>query len=853
MSDKRKHKNKSPLIARGLLELFLRSDLKEQRLGDYEEIFKYKTETDGVVKAKLWYWNQTLRSIPKLIYDSVYWGIAMFLNYLKVALRGIRKQKTYSFVNIVGLALAMASCIILSLWIINQLSYDKFHENSESIYQVLMQGNSPDNPSTPWPLAQALKEDFPEVDKSTRIGSFNETLVNYGSKSFYENNILTVDPDFFKIFSFPFISGNPASAFNDIHAVVLTKSMAEKYFGQTDVVGKTLVFDGQNNMIVAGVVDDVPQNSSIQFDMLVPVEYKIATNRTGFEMSWGWWSPNTIVKLNSGVTSGDINQKIDDYLIVKKIEEEPPRLSVIPFTDSYMFFSGMMDSIYIFIAIVLFLIGIACFNFINLSTAQASNRAKEIGIRHVAGAYRTNLISQFLSESLLISFIALILALVISLIALPFINSWLNLNLSFGFDNGFMVLLIALILTILTGLIAGVYPALVLSSFKPAKVLSGEFKSGNKGIVIRKVLITIQFGLTVFLLIATAIMKDQLQYFLGKDIGYNKENLISISLKGGTSKSYTSFKNKLITEPGVINVTGSNAPFPYFNWSSGSNDWEGKDPNLDINTSNNFVDYDFFETFGVDFISGRKFSREFTSDTGWVFIINEEMQKIMNTNNALGKRLTYWGNVGTIIGVTKNFHFKSFYNRLEPLVLMLRPSEIENAYIRIAGNNIPTTLASIEKAWSETNPNYPFEFSFVDQQIDNRYRRLERQSSLINIFAIIAIFTACLGLFGLASFVALQKVKEIGIRKVHGATVINILALFTWKFLPELIIANLIAWPLAYYFMSDWLQDFVYRISLSLWTFVLAAITALIIAIGTISYHSIKAANTNPIDSIKYE
>ena len=777
----------------------------------------------------------------------------MFNNYLKVALRVIIKQKTYSIVNIAGLALAMASCIIMSLWIINQLSYDKFHKNSESIYQVLMQGNQSDNPSTPWPLAKALKEDFPEIDKSTRISSLDETLVNFNNKSFYENNILIVDPDFFNIFSFPFIAGDSKSVFNDLNTIVLTKSTTEKYFGQVNAVGKTLLLDGENSMIVVGVVEDVPKNSSIQFDMLVPVEYRVATNRTGFEMNWGWYAPKTIIKLNSGVTSRDINKKIDDYLMVKKIEEEPPRLSVIPFTDSYMFFSGMMDSIYIFIAIVLFLIGIACFNFINLSTAQASNRAKEIGVRHVTGAYRTNLVFQFLGESFLISLLSLILSLIISLTVLPFINTWLETGISLGNGNGLQVLLIASALTIVAGLIAGIYPAVVLSSFTPVKVLSGELKSGTIGMQIKKTLVIVQFALTIFLLISTKVMKGQLQYFLEKDIGYNKENLLKISLKGEARSNYTIFKNKLSNIPGVKNVTGTAAPLPYFVWGSGTSDWEEKNPELDIYTSNNFVDYEFFETFDIEFISGRKFSREFTSDTSWVFIVNEEMQKVMKTNNAVGKSLTYWGNVGTIIGVIKNFHFQSFYNKLEPLVLMLRPTKVDNAYIRIAMDNISGIVASIEKIWEETNPNYPFEFNFLDQQVNSRYKQLERQSSMINIFSIIAIFTACLGLFGLASLVASQKVKEIGIRKVHGATVKNIIVLFTWKFLPELLIANIVAWPIAYYFLSNWLEDFVYRINLDAWTFIFAGVTVSIIAIGTISYHSIKAGMANPIDSIKYE
>ncbi|MFC2134333.1 ABC transporter permease [Bacteroidota bacterium] len=846
-------KNQPPKYAERLLRIFLPNSEREFLLGDYAFLYEDTKNKKGKFIADLWYWNHVFKTVPAFIFNSFYWGGVMLLNYLKVAFRNIKKQKTYSFINIAGLSMGMASCIIISLWIMNQLSYDKFHKDADNIYMVLMQGKTPDYPATPWPLAEALKDDFPEIEKSTRFNLFGETLIRYNEKVFNENNIAVVDQDFFEIFSFPFIYGNPANTFKDIYTTVITKTTAEKYFGNINPLGKSLLFNGQNNLVVAGVIEDISQTSSLQFDILIPVDFMSATNRTGFEMSWGWWSPNTFVKLNSQNSQEEMNTKIRDFLTVKKIEDDPPGISIIPFTETFLFFSGAKDSIFLFAAIAIFLIGIACINFINLSTARSSTRAKEIGIRQVNGAFRKNLILQFLSESLLISFISLLAALIIVKISLPYFNSWFETRLMFDLNTGNQILIISLILMFLTGIIAGSYPALVLSSFRPVKILRGEFRSGKKGILLRKILVTVQFTLSIFLIVSTGAVKDQLEYFIERDIGYDKENLLVISLKGDSRNNYHNFKNELLTGSGILGVSGSASGLPFFTWSSGTCDWEGKDPNQDVNTMNNFIDYDFFETFNIDLKLGRKFLREFPTDTGWVFIINEEMQRIMETDNALGKRLTYWGNDGTIIGVTKNFFVRSFYNKLDPLVLMLRPNEMNTAYIRIAPGIRTETINWIEKIWERTNPGYPFEFRFMDEQIETRYRSLNQLGNLINIFAFMAIFTACLGLFGLASFVGEQRTKEISIRKVHGATVIDVLLLFIWKFLPEIIVANLIALPVAYLAVDRWLNKIAYRVPIEAELFIISTIITMIIVLISISYQTIKAANSKPVEALKYE
>jgi ABC-type antimicrobial peptide transport system permease subunit len=776
----------------------------------------------------------------------------MIKNYIKIALRNIVRHKGYSFINIAGLAVGMACCILILLWVQDELSYDKFHKDAESIYHVLAHTDVKNISVTPTLLAPTLKETFPEIVDATRYHwLFQDILLSYKNTAFNEKGLRLVDPSFFKVFTFPFLKGNPDTALNDPYSIVVSEAIAEKYFSNEDPMGKTLTMNNQHQFTITGVIENVPRNSTLQFDMVIPIEYRISTTDSWYTQ-WNNFFPFTFIKLQDNCNIDDINEKIA-HVAQKHGSSENTVLTVLSFTERYFFFYSDVKYVYIFLAIAIFILVIACINFINLSTARSANRAKEISIRKIVGAHRKNIIFQFLGESLILSFTALIFALVLVELLLPLFNTITEKELSL---SNSLILPLAIGLALFSGIAAGGYPALFLSAFHPVKTLKGKMASGSKSSVLRKVLVVVQFSLSIILIISAFAVYKQIDYMKHLSVGYEKEFIVSISMGGGSEQYYRVFKNELLDDARIIGVTGAASGMPYFYWTQSGWHWEGKDPNKEISVCYNMVDYDFVEILKIELLEGRDFSKEVSSDASVSLLVNEEMMKLMGVKSAVGATLTQAeGNkTGKIIGIIKNFHFQPFYNQIEPLILELGPESIDNILIRIKPGNISSTLTFIEEAWKKVIPMYPFAYSFLDEDFNRfGFRGIERTNKLINSFAILAIIISCLGLFGLASFTTEQRTKEIGIRKVLGATVGNILLLLTKDFIKWVLIASIIAWPIGYFAMSKWLQDFAYRTNIGIVNFIISALLAMTIALLTVSYQSIKAALANPVESLRYE
>lgn len=785
----------------------------------------------------------------------------MIKNYLKIALRNIKKHTWYSFINIAGLAIGMTCCILILLWVQDELSYDRFHENASDIYRVIQDINFADH-STTWtitqgPLGPSLKKDFPEIINATRITGRGLRLT-HNDRSFDEV-VGMADPSIFEMFTFPLIKGNPATALSDPNSIVLTEEMAEKYFGDENPIGKTIQADNEYDFLVSGVLKKIPHNSHLQFDFIIPFIFGRELNYTVDR--WGNSQFRTYVQIQKGIPVQEVIQKISGYLYEKPTIEKDARLNLQPLTrihlhSNYEFDSAHGDITYValFSLVAFFILFIACSNFMNLATARSGNRAKEVGMRKVAGAHRSSIIKQFFGESILLAFIALFFSLIIVKLLLPAFNNLAAKELSMNISGNLLGLLMLFGIALLTGIISGSYPAIFLSSFQPVKVLKGSLRSGQKGSVFRKILVVTQFSLTILLIICTGIVHNQLNYLRNKKLGYDKEHMIYMGMRGDMRVKFNTLKNELLINSNISGVTASsNVPTYGYTFSNSLWRWEGQNPDEEILMRAVFIDYDYFKTFGMEIAEGRSYSKEFSTDTTEAIIVNEAAVKAMRMKSPLGKRLSINEQNFQIIGVVKNYNFRSLRQGIDPLILLFEPQASRVLFAKLKSENISQTIGYIEKIREKFAPGYPSNYHFLDEALDDLYRSEERVGTIFRYFSVLAIFISCLGLFGLASFMAEQRTKEIGIRKVLGATVSNIVLLLTKEFTKWILVANIIVWPIAYYAANKWLQGFAYRTTIGLWIFILAAAMVLFIALLTVSYQSFKAATANPIDSLKYE
>jgi len=778
----------------------------------------------------------------------------MIRNYLITALRNISRQKVFSFINIFSLSAGLTCFIIIFFWVRDEFSYDRYHVNADHLYrvyekQIYSGGETFYTFATPEPLARTLKENFPEIVNAARLNLLWEKLLfRYEDKIFNETRVYAADQAALDMFTYEFISGDPATALKEPYSLVLTESMAKKYFGEDDPVGKTIEINNKYAFNITGVMQDIPLNSHVRWEFLVPFEFMLEI----WNFPKGYWGSNTFrtyIQLQPGVSEEEAEEKIID-LIQQHHEGSTIELYLQSLTDTHLHSiegSGAIQYVRIFSVVAIFVLVIASINFMILSTARATRRAKEVGIRKVAGAVKKNLLVQFFGESLLLSFASLLLAVLLTIILRTPFNNMAGKELSFDFFAP-DILLILLLLVIFTGILAGSYPAQHLASFRTVDILKGIYHSGS--LFFRKFLIVIQFIISVILIISTIVVYKQLHYIRSKDIGLNKNNIIYFPLRDFSN--FAAFKEKLKTLPGIENVTATNrVPLSITN-SSWTYTWEGKDPDSEFLFQQIYVDFDYFETFKMEIVAGRSFSPEFPSDSN-NYIINEEAAKIMDIGDPLGKRLMQPKNEGLIVGIVKDFNFHRLTRPIDPLILRIDPRRFEEAIIRLNPVNLEQTLAGIEETWREYYPGEPFEYTFLDEEFDKMYRAEERMGTIFNYFAVLALIISCLGLFGLSSFIAELRTREIGIRKAHGSSVMNIFLLMNRQFVFWVLISNIVAWPAAWYIMNRWLENYAYKTALSWWVFLTAALISIVIAILTVTYQSLRIANTNPAQTLRYE
>jgi putative ABC transport system permease protein len=788
----------------------------------------------------------------------------MFTNYFKIALRNLKKQKLYSLINIFGLAVGMACCIMILLYVRDELGYDKFHKNADRIGRIFtVQFNNGEwnkYAGTPDLIGPALVKEYPQISDCVRFfhpSWIDKWAVSVNGRCFYEKELFFTDASIFKVFTFPLIKGDPETALKEPNSVVLSEKAARKYFGKEDPVGKVLTIDGRVETKITGIARNVPPNSHFRFDLLVSFESnpeKWALNN---------WRTNNFYTYILYSKTADLNgfeNKLAAFVKKTFGDVKDEKLAVQPLTEIHLhskdFNYEMADNnsdaiyIYVFSAVAVFVLLIACINFMNLTTARSAVRAREVGLRKVIGANRMKLIKQFLGESLALSFLAVLVALLLMEIFLPVVNHLTDKNLSL-IQSQIVLSLVGL--AVLVGILAGSYPAFFLSAFRPVKILKGSLSAGTKGALFRKVLVVAQFSISIILMVGTLIISNQLHFCLKKDLGFVKENVVVLPIHDTQAMLRAqSFKNELRADPQIVSTTGSEA-VPGGNvgmrgmYSEG-NSWNPR--------NSLFVGYDFFKTYGIEIKEGRDFSPEFPSDTDDAYIINEAAAKDFGWDSPLGKKLIWRGDRngnGNVIGVVKDFHYRSLHQKTEPLVIQLQPNICSYLSIRIKTDNILKTMSLIQKKWEDVNPGSPFEYFFLDQNYDRLYRSEKRTAALFGYFTFLALFIFSLGLFGLVSYAAEQRAKEIAVRKVLGASISKVMRLLSQEFVFLVLIANAIAWPVAYYAMSRWLQSFAYRISIGIGTFVLAATLAFIIAFLTVSFQTVKAALANPVDSLRYE
>lgn len=793
----------------------------------------------------------------------------MLKNYLKIALRNLWKHKVFSIINIMGLTVGMTACFLIFMYVRFELSYDSFNTKADRIYRVVTDLKTPSdliNTSGPaWAVAPNIKRDFPEVEEFVRV-SGQSFLVRKGDVKFQEQRSAFADSAFFKVFDFKLIKGDPKSALAAPLSVVLTQSTAKKYFGKEDPMGQTLLFTGDGLAAkVTGLMEDLPENSQIEADLFVSMSTLTKNFNPGLDEQWSNYGSSAYLLLKPGTNPEQLVKKFPAFLEKRNGAEMKqlqmyPTLLLEPLRDVYLHSTrdgqktGNINNVYIFSIIAIFILVIACINFINLTTARSAERAKEVGIRKVVGAVKHQLAGQFVGESIILCVFAFVLTFFFTWLLIPLFNQLAGKTIIDGITGQFNYIALLFGAAIGIGLLAGSYPALVLSSFQPITVLKGKFTTGTRGRFLRKGLVVVQFSISIALITGTLIVYRQMNYMRSQKLGFDKEHMLVVETNGDPGKE--TFKQSLLGMPAVksaalsSSVPGSGNPGAY-------SEIENKKGDLQIaNLDLYFVDFDYIPHYKMQMVAGRPFSRDFITDTTQAMVLNERAVKLFGYSSpqeAIGKKFKQWGREGKIIGVVKDFHFKSLQEEIKPLSMRIEPGGYNLVSVNVAGKNLPATIAAIENKWKTVVPNRPFSYYFLDEFFDRQYRAEIRFGNLFLYFAILAIFISCLGLLGLASYSTFQRTREIGIRKVMGASVSGIVHLLSKEFVQLLLVAFVIASPIAWIVMNRWLQDFSYRIAISWWIFLVAGILAIIIALLTVSFQAIKAAIANPVNSLRTE
>ena len=792
----------------------------------------------------------------------------MFKNFIITALRTIVRDKGFSFINIFGFAIGIACTVLILFWVQDELSYDKSHVKKDRIYRVLASvesGNETLNVAvTPAALSPALESEYPEIEIATPFRRSGDYTFIIDDKKIREKMSGIAETKFFSIFTIPFLEGNPNTCLDGPNSIVLTKKLAQKYFGEESALGKEIELLELGLFKVTGVVDNIT-HSHFKFNYLIPFEWARTIYNDNID-EFGSWNYNTYVLAKENTTKQELDEKISRFFDVHvdhqaSDDEGQSRLFVQKLKDIYLKsdFSydfvehGNIKNVYTFSFIAFIVLLIASINFMNLTTAKSANRAREIGVRKVQGAHKRHLIAQFYIESAIITLLSFILALLIVELVMPTFNNLSGKNLTQNILKDPYILVAYFILAVVTSLISGSYPALYLSSFKPMKVLKGKLNYGSKAGSFRKVLVITQFTISIALIVSTIVVNNQLDYINNKDLGYNENNLVGLWQRGKIKTSYDLFKQRLLESPDIDHVSAISNPLSYSGPSTVINQWEGNNGRNRIRMHFHSVDYDIIETLEAEMVSGRSFTHKFNDDSSNVFLINETAVSKMGLVNPLGKTMTIGETTGRIVGVFKDFNYNTIHHKIDPLTLILNKDVTRGVYVRIKPGKTEETMAFIRNVWKEIEPDHPFNHIFTDQLLAGLYRQEQQVAKLFKYFAVLAILISCLGLFGLTSFMTEQRQKEIGIRKVMGSKVNQLVMLLTKEFTKWVILAGLIGLPIGYFLMNKWLQGFHYRIEPGVMNFLTAFIMALVIAIITVSIQTYRASVRNPVDTLRDE
>jgi putative ABC transport system permease protein len=846
-----------------LLQKLLSERYRESFVGDLLESYKVRSSASRI-SAKIWLSFQIVSSFLSLIRKNISGSVAMFKNYFLMAFRNLKKHRTYTLINVLGLALGLSAVILILLYLQFEISYDRFHENADSIYRVcirhLQEGMSEGESHvfTP-PIGPDMKKDFPEVEDFVRMSTLRVAYLNVDDKAFKVNRIRYASPGLLEVFSFKLKSGNSKKALVDPFSVVLSEQTSEQIFGSKDPIGATIQIGPEDLYKVTGVVENPPPNSSIQFNALISFETLYARPI----MAMGWNGGNqiiTYVKLRENAAVSSVEQKFPDFLW-RNINETIAQYGwkneayLQPLKKIHFYFDPSsrtaLVNFYTFSAVAIFILLIACINFVNLTTARAARRAREVGIRKVIGAHRGNLIRQFLGESVAMTALAFGVGIGAAFILTPTYNQLLNKELNPLELINFASVLGLLLLILLVGVASGIHPAFYLSSFQPAKTLKGVFDSARGKKKFRNVLVVFQFVISVTLIICTLLIRNQLSFIKNAELGFNKENMVVIPLADQNLRTRTQeMRDALLSVPGIVQAAAS-SDIPHNGFTSNGYIPEGYSHSIMIHALD--ADEHFLETYGIDLVKGRNFSKEFATDRD-AYLINETLAEQLGWDDPLGKTIRRNGD-RRVIGVVKDFQFATLHNKVEPLLITNTPwkNEFDYMSIKINTDDIRGTLSSVEKVYKRFSPLIPLEYFFLDDAFDRLYKSEERFEKIFQYFSLLAICIALLGLFSLSAYSAQQKSKEIGIRKVLGATVPQILSLFSRETIVLIIIANAVATPVALYVIERWLGNFAYRSSISVWAFVLAFVGSLAAAFLTISYQSLKAALKKPVEELRSE
>ncbi len=863
-------KHRPPRTAEWLLKSVHSDKGKFTHLGDFNEVFSRLSTDRNIALAVAWYWCQIFRSIPGFISNKFYWSTTMFKNYLVIACRSLLKNKWFSVINIAGLAVGMACFILILAYVQFEFSFDRFHEKSDRVFRIINQDNSRQvgtqlfNAHSPEHLATLLKAEFAEVSEATRIRELfsDVAILQVEDKTFYQTGLFA-DNTFLDVFTFPLLQGNVRTALLAPSSILLTKTVAEKLFPGEDCIGHRLSFRTRSktyDLTVTGIMEDPPQNSHLQFEFLVSVATIVADKKDDYMIkNWDVWNFTTYITLNEAASRQTIEARFPAFLERQGQDPEDNTFRLQRITDihlrsnlhSQLDTNNQVRIVYLFLSIALIVLLIACINYMNLVTARATARAKEIGIRKVAGAGRIQLFKQFIGETMLVALVAMVLAWLSIQVALPAFRTLIGTELEIRWAINSPLWLMMAATVLLVGFVSGAYPALVLSAYKPIHALRDFSRSGRTGFWLRNTLVVVQFSVSVMLIISTLVVFKQLNYVRNQKLGYDREHVVVIPVREAeTNAKADLIKTRLLSHPEVLGVSVSGGLPTHIRSRYLEAKFERDNGEVvEMEICFDYADPDFLDVFKINLVQGRNFLKEFGEDKN-ALLLNETAVRQIGWANPIEKQTKVLGN-HHIVGVIEDFHFASFHQKIEPLILM--NGKGSNIAVRIRPGAISERLSLLKKVFESSTRSQPFDFFFLDDAFNRLYQKEQRIGKIFGYFALLAIFIACMGLLGLASYTVDRRTKEIGIRKVLGASSPAIIMNLTAEFVKLVLMANLIAWPLAYLAMRFWLQDFAYRTGLGVEIFLLATGGAILIALFTIGSQTLKAARTDPAVTLRYE